>query len=272
MTTTILVLGGTGKTGSRIATHLRSAGLTVRTAARSGADIAFDWSDPATWSAALVGVDRIYLVPPALRLDFADVVVGFLDAAVEAGAQHVTYLSARGVDLAPPDAAMRAVEIDLTGRASLTTSILRPSFFMQNFTEGAFADQVGGGVLALPSGDGAEAFIDVDDIAAVAAASLQDPAQHAGAEYELTGPEALTHTQVAAALTAHGRTVRYRSVPLDQWVTAAVDAGMPLDYAGFLGGLLAGIGAGHGTRPTPDVLAATGRPPASFTDVLARAS
>jgi uncharacterized protein YbjT (DUF2867 family) len=132
---TILVLGGTGKTGSRVAAKLTKLGLSVRTAARNGADVRFDWDDPITHSPALADVDRIYLVAPVMRTDFADQVSSFLDLAETAGVRHVTYLSAFGIDHAPPQVAHRAIELDLIGRGAITYSILRPAWFMQNFSE-----------------------------------------------------------------------------------------------------------------------------------------
>ncbi len=129
------MLAGTGKTGSRVAANLTKLGLGVRTAARHGADVRFDWDDPATHSSALADVDRVYLVAPVLRTDFADQVSSFLDLAEAAGVRHVTYLSAFGVDQAPPQVALRAVELDLMSRGAITYSILRPAWFMQNFSE-----------------------------------------------------------------------------------------------------------------------------------------
>lgn len=271
MTNSVLVLGGTGKTGRRITALLHDAGTDVRAAARSGADVSFDWADPVTWAPAVAGTDRVYLVPPALDLDFAAAVLPFLDVAAAAGVHHITYLSARGVEHAPAQVAMRAVELSLIGRHDLTSTILRPAFFAQNFLPGgAFADALQTGVLALPAGDGAEAFVDVDDIAAAATASLLDPAAHTGQQYELTGPEPLTHAEVAQLLTRHGHPVSYRPVSEQDWVGNATAAGLPADYAGFLGGLLAGIGAGRGARPTDAVARATGREPTPLRDVLSR--
>ncbi len=267
---TILVLGGTGKTGRRLTAGLRSAGHDVRVAARSAGDIAFDWDDPAGYDAALAGVDRFYLIPPALRLDYASTVSHFLDRAERIGVRHVTLLSARGVEHAPPEVAARAVELDVASR-TFTSSVLRPAFFIQNVTEGAFAGPVAEqGVLALPAGDGTEAFVDVGDIAAAAAATLTDPAAHAGAAYELTGPEALTHADLAALLAeATGRPVRYVDVPRDTWVAAAAGAGLPRDYAEMLAALFDGIRAGQGAAPGDGVFAATGRRPRSVKEVLA---
>jgi uncharacterized protein YbjT (DUF2867 family) len=269
-TSDVLVLGGTGKTGTRLATLLRDRGATVRTAARSGADVAFDWSKPDDRDRVLEGVDRVYVVPPALRLDFAADVIDFLDRAGAAGVTHVALLSARGVEDAPPEAAMRAVELDLLGRSAFTSTILRPSFFAQNFTSGSFAEQIATGVLALPAGDGAEAFIDVDDIAAVAATALLDPAAHAGAQYELTGPEALTHREVVALITAQtGKEVRYQHVPVEAWIEVA-SAGLPREYAAFLASLLDVIAQGHGATPTDTVQRVTGRPATRLANVFGR--
>src|ERR1700722_12571454 len=142
-TSLTLVLGGTGKTGSRVASRLLSRGLTVRTAARSGADAHFDWDDPGTYAPALHGVKAVYLLGPVMRTHFADQVSVFLDQAEAAGTRHVTYLSAYGIDSAPPGTAMRSVELDLLSRQGITHSILRPAWFMQNFSE-TFLKPIGG--------------------------------------------------------------------------------------------------------------------------------
>ena len=160
-----LVLAGTGKTGSRLAAKLARLGLNTRTAARNGADVRFDWDDATTHRPALQGVDRLYLVAPVMRMDFAQVAT-FLDLAEAAGVRHVTYLSAYGIDQAPPQVALRSVELDLIARGAITHSILRPAWFMQNFSE-TFLKPVDG-VITVPTADGSEAFIDAEDIAAVA--------------------------------------------------------------------------------------------------------
>ena len=131
----VLVLGATGKTGSRVAGLLSEQGVSVRTAARGGADIRFDWNNPATFEGALQGVTGVYLVSPVMRVDFAGVVSDFLDQAEQAGVRNVTYLSAYGMEHAPAEVALRAVELDLESRGSFTYSIIRPAWFMQNFSE-----------------------------------------------------------------------------------------------------------------------------------------
>jgi uncharacterized protein YbjT (DUF2867 family) len=270
-TQTVLVLGGTGKTGRRVADRLRAAGATARTAARSGGDVRFDWDDPATHDAALVGADALYLVPPALRLDFAPAVAALLDRAQAAGVRHVTFLSARGVEHLPPEVALRAVELDLAARAGLTHAVLRPGWFMQNFDEGYFAGPIAAdGVISAPTGDGAEAFVDAEDIAAVAVATLLDPAAHDGAGYTLTGPAALTFAEVAERIAAaSGRPVEHRDTPAPEWIAATVAAGVPEPYAQLLAGLLGAVAGGAGAEVSGDVERVTGRPPRSFGDYLA---
>ena len=125
---TALVLGGTGRTGALVARKLVERGLIARTASRRGADVAFDWDEPATYVPALNGVDRIYLVTPTMRIKFARQVANFLDLAAVAGVRHVTYLSTYGSDRAPPEVDIRAVELDLARRRDLTHSILRPAW------------------------------------------------------------------------------------------------------------------------------------------------
>jgi uncharacterized protein YbjT (DUF2867 family) len=264
-----LVLGATGKTGSRVASRLASRGLPVRAAARSGADVRFDWDEVDTYPPALSGVERVYLIGPVMRTDFAAQVSTFLDQAEAAGVQHVTYLSAYGIDLAPPELAMRSVELDLLGRPGLTHSILRPAWFMQNFSE-TFLTPIDGAII-VPTGDGAEAFIDAQDIAAVAAATLADPQAHAGAEYALTGPEALTVADAATIISdASGQTIAHVDLDRDAWVAGAVASGVPAEYGAVLRMLTETIASGHGSQPNDDVEKATGAAPTSFADFARR--
>lgn len=264
----VLVLGATGKTGSRVAVRLSDQGVGVRTASRHGSDVRFDWDDPTTYASALEGAQPVYLVAPVMRMDYAGIVSDFLDQAEHAGVGHVTFLSAYGMQDAAPDVAIRAVELDLPSRSALTHSIIRPAWFMQNFSE-TFLMPIND-TIVVPNGDGTEAFVDVDDIAAVAAATLADPATHAGAAYSPTGPEALTITQTAEIISAAvERTITYTAVDQDTWIDAMVAAGVPHDYTMMLRLLTSTIANGNGSRPNDDVLRVTGRPPISFADFAA---
>lgn len=267
----VLVLGATGKTGARVAGKLSEQGVRVRTAARRGADIRFDWDDPATFAAALGGVTGVYLVSPVLRTDFAPVVSDFLDLAEHAGVRNVTYLSAYGMEHAPAEVAHRAVELDLMSRGSLTHSVIRPAWFMQDFSE-TFLKPVNDEIV-VPGGTGAEAFVDAEDIASVAAVTLAGPEKHAGRAYAPTGPESLTLGAAARIISAAaGRPITYRDTDRGQWVDAMVRSGVPAAYGEVLRALTETIATGQGARPNGDVLAATGAAPASFADFAAAAA
>jgi uncharacterized protein YbjT (DUF2867 family) len=265
----VLVLGATGKTGSRVADRLSERGVSVRTAARGGADIRFDWNNPATFGGALQGVTGVYLISPVMRVDFAGVVSDFLDQAEQAGVENITYLSAYGVEHAPAEVALRAVELDLESRRSFTHSILRPAWFMQNFSE-TFLKPVDDEIV-VPGGTGAEAFVDVEDIASVAAATLAEPEWHAGRAYAPTGPESLTLDQAARIISAAaGRTIVYRDTDRAEWVEAMVRSGVPAAYGEVLRTVTETIASGRGARPNGDVLAATGAAPVRFADFAAK--
>jgi uncharacterized protein YbjT (DUF2867 family) len=267
---TALVLGGTGRTGSLVARNLAERGLGARTAARHGADVLFDWDDPTTHPGALDGIDRLYLVTPVLRVTYADQVAAFLDLAEAAGVRHVTYLSTYGGDQAPPEVDIRAVEADLAGRGSITHSVLRPAWVMQNFSDAHLP--VVDGVITVPTGGGAEAFVDAADIAAVAVETLLAPEAHAGAQYAPTGPQALTVGAVADTIAAvTGRPVRHHDIDPGAWIGGAVAAGLvPADYAVMLRWLTGSIISGNGSTPNDDIEKVTGQPPATFHDFALR--
>jgi uncharacterized protein YbjT (DUF2867 family) len=265
----VLVLGATGKTGSRVAGRLSAHGAGVRTAARSGADVHFDWDDQGTWEEALRGATGLYLVSPILRIDFTDLVGRFLDQAERAGVRHVTYLSAYGMEYAPAEVALRAVELDLAARGSLTSTVIRPAWFMEDFSE-TFLQPVNDEIV-VPAGDGAEAFVSVDDIAAVAAVTLTEPEKHAGRAYAPTGPQALTMTEAAAMISAAaGRTITYRDTDREQWIAAMISTGAPAEYAQVLRPLTATLASGNGARPNSDVRDITGTAPVTFAEFAAK--
>jgi uncharacterized protein YbjT (DUF2867 family) len=262
-TPTALILGGTGRTGSLLAGKLARLGIAARTASRRGSDIRFDWDDPATHADAVAGVDCLYLVTPVPRVRYAQQVADFLDLAEAAGLRHVTFLSAYDADQAPEGIDIAAVEADLAARQAITYSILRPAWLMQNFTDDHLP--VIDGILAVPSGGGAEAFVDADDIAAAAAETLAEPAAHAGAQYALTGPQALTFREVTDIIAdVTGQPVLYHDIDQEDWISGALAAGVAPDYAVMLRWLTGAIIAGNGSTPADDIEKITGRPPTTF--------
>ncbi|MCF3131186.1 NmrA family NAD(P)-binding protein [Streptomyces olivochromogenes] len=266
---TALILGGTGRTGSLLADALAQRGSITRTAARSGADVRFDWDDPATHAAALAGADRLYLVTPTMRVSYADQVGAFLDLAEAAGVRHVTYLSVYNADHAPTGTDIAAVEADLASRGGITHSVLRPSWVMQNFADDHLP--VIDGVITAPSAGGREAFVDAADIAAVAAETLLDPETHADTTYSLTGPQALTFQDIADAIASvSGRPVTYRDIDQETWINGALAIGVPADYAVMMRWLTGAIVAGNGATPTGDTEKVTGRPATTFREFAER--
>jgi uncharacterized protein YbjT (DUF2867 family) len=268
-TNPVLVLGGSGKTGARVARKLRALNVPVRTAARSGTDVRFDWDNPSTHGPALAGAGSVYLVAPIMRVDFAPQVSDFLDRAEQAGVRHVTYLSAYGIDQAPPEVAVRAVELNLMGRTTLSHSLVRPAWFMQNFSETfllPFNERI-----VVPTGSGAEAFVDAEDIASVAAVTLARPDLHAGAQYAPTGPESLTVAEAAEHISAvTGKRYEHTDIDRDIWIEAMIQSGVPAEYGAMLRMLTETIAAGHGSQPNLDVEAVTGRPSIRFEEYAAR--
>jgi uncharacterized protein YbjT (DUF2867 family) len=267
---TTLILGGTGRTGSLLAKRLTERGMSARTAARTGADVPFDWDNPATHGDALNGVDRLYLVTPVLRVAYADQVATFLDLAEAAGVRHVTYLSTYGAETAPPKVDIKAVEADLAARTAITHSVVRPAWVMQNFADAHLP--IIDGAITVPTGGGTEAFVDAVDIAAVAAETLLAPEAHAGTRYAPTGPQALTVGEVADTIAAvTGRQITHQDIDPHAWIGGAVAAGLvPADYAVMLRWLTGAIISGNGSIPNGDVEKLTGQPPTSFLDFARR--
>ncbi|MFD6269084.1 NAD(P)H-binding protein [Nocardia asteroides] len=255
-----LVTGVTGKTGSRVAALLAAAGHPVRPGSRT-APIPFDWADRATWAPALAGVDSVYLAfQPDLAVPGApDTIRAFTAAAVAAGVRSVVLLSGRG----EPE----AVECEEIVRDSgLTWTVVRCSFFAQNFSEGAFVDDVLAGAVALPNGDVPEPFVHADDIAEVAAAALTD-ARHAGQVYELTGPRALTFAEAVGEIAAAtGREIAFIPVTRPEFVAALSEYQVPGEVISLLDYLFGTVLDGRNSAPADGVRRALGRAPRDFTD------
>jgi uncharacterized protein YbjT (DUF2867 family) len=266
----ILVTGGTGTTGGRVAHRLRSRGVPVRVASRSS-DCRLDWADPACWDTALAGASAVYLAyAPDLAVPGSDdVLAAFTDRAARAGVGRVVLLSGRGEPAA--QRAEQAVRETATG-AGLDWTVVRCSWFVQNFTEGQFADAVRSGELALPVDGVVEPFVDADDIAEVAVAALLDDG-HAGWTYELTGPRALSFGAAVAEIAAvTGRSARFRPVPFGVYAAELTAAGVPEDVVALMAHLFTEVLDGRNAAPADGVRQALGRPATDFTDAVRRSA
>ena len=259
-----LVLGGNGKTGRRIAERLRDAGRSVRIGSRS-ADPAFDWEDRSTWAGALQGASAVYVAfQPDLAVPGAlETVEAFFAQAVAAGAVRLVLLSGRGeVEAEQAEQALQASGADWT--------ILRASWFHQNFSENVFLDQILAGELALPAGPAAEPFIDIEDIADVAFAALTQPG-HSGRLYELTGPRALTFAQAVDEIAqATARDIRFVAISPEDFRAGMAQAEVPDEVTDLVIYLFTTVLDGRNTPLADGVQRALGRAPADFADYARR--
>ncbi|MGP3691732.1 NmrA family NAD(P)-binding protein [Streptomyces sp. IBSNAI002] len=259
---TTLVIGGTGKTGRRVAEKLTAQGRPVRVGSRSGTP-AFDWNEPAGWPAALEGVDRVYVTYyPDLGFPGAAEQIGaFAVAAVAAGARRLVLLSGRG-----EEAAQRAEDALKASGADWT--VVRASWFNQNFDESFFLEPVLAGEIALPTADAVEPFVDTDDIADVVVAALGDD-RHIGRTYELSGPRLLSFSDVAAELSkVTGREIAYVPVSDEDYRAVLRENGLPEEFADLFALILDGRNA-HLVHGVQEVL---GRPPRDFADFAREAA
>lgn len=210
-TSPILVIGSTGKSGRRIVEKLIQQGIRVRHGSRR-AKTPFDWDEPDTWRPALADVRAAYVsyFPDLAFPGAAEKIEALTRVAADAGIERLVLLSGRGEPHAQHcEGIVRTCGLDYT--------LVRASWFAQNFSEGYLRDPAMAGVVALPASDVREPIVDVDDIADVAVAALTDP-RHSGQLYEVTGPRLMTFSEAAAELSAAiGHEVRYLPITLDQF-------------------------------------------------------
>ncbi|RUW51727.1 MULTISPECIES: NAD(P)H-binding protein [unclassified Mesorhizobium] len=254
----ILILGGTGKTGSRLAARLTAHGVPVRIGSRSGAP-RFDWEVPATWGPALDGVDAVYIsYYPDLAVPGAAETVGvFSRLAVASGVTRLVLLSGRG-----EHEAQRAEEMLKASGAEWT--ILRCAWFSQNFSEGFLIEPLLAGEVALPVGPVGEPFVDADDIAEVAFVTLTEP-DHVGLLYELTGPRLLSFADAVAEIArAAGRDIRFVSISHDEFTTAVAAHDLPPEFAWLLNELFTQVLDGRNEALADGVQRVLGRQPRDF--------
>jgi len=260
ITKATLVLGGTGKTGGRVVRRLTARGLPVRVGSRSG-EPPFDWDDPATWALAVRDVESVYVsYYPDLAVPGAvDTVRSFAKLAVENGVTRLVLLSGRGEEGAElSERAVRDSGADWT--------ILRSSWFSQNFSEGYLLDPVLSGEVALPVGDVAEPFVDAEDIADLAAAALTQEG-HAGQLYELTGPRLLTFAEAVEEIgRAAGREVRFAPVSMEQYLSRLAELDVPAEFVSLLTYLFTEVLDGRNAHLADGVQRALGRTPRDFGD------
>ena len=254
----ILIIGKNGKTGSRVNQRLQALGYSTRPVSRSTKP-SFDWDNPATWQAALEGTRAAYITyQPDLAVPRAEAAIkAFVKVAAEAGLQHLVLLSGRG-----EEGAQRAEEI--VKASGLSWNIVRANWFYQNFSESFMLEDILAGELVLPAGDTIEPFVDADDIADVVVATLTGPGHH-NKLYEVSGPEALTFAQCIQQISAAlGRQIKYTRVPVEAYIKALKEQGVPEDLQWLLHELFTVVFDGRNSKPGSGIEQALGRPPTDF--------
>lgn len=261
----ILVLGATGKTGSRIAARLEERGHAVRRGSRNS-PTPFDWEKPETWPSILEGVSAAYIsyFPDIAFPGAVEQVEAFTKLAAEKGLPRLVLLTGRGEFHAE-----RAEEVVRSSGVPFT--IVRAAWFAQNFSEGALLDPVMAGVLPMPAGDVCEPIIDVDDIAEVAVAALTEEG-HAGDLYEVTGPRLMTFADMAAELShAMGRTVQYVPISFEDFHAEIANANGEM-IADVITDIARETLDGRNATVADGVQRALGRAPRDFADFADKAS
>lgn len=255
-----LIVGGTGKTGRRVAAKLAARGLETRVASRSG-ETRFDWNDRKTWRSVLDGVSAVYLTySPDLAVPEAPPAIEeFTRLAAEHGIQRLVLLSGRG-----EVEAQRCERIVLHTNPSWT--IVRASWFCQNFSEGFFVDMLRDGFLRLPAGPVGEPFIDADDIADVVVASLTETG-HEGQIYEVTGPRLLTFAEAVEEIArATDRDLCWEETAMDDYVHGMLAEQVPEQLVSLTHYLFETVLDGRNAATTDDVQRVLGRAPRDFAD------
>jgi uncharacterized protein YbjT (DUF2867 family) len=262
----ILVLGATGKTGRRVVERLQARGLPVRAGSR-GAQSPFDWTDRDTWAPALQGVGAVYVTYyPDLAVPGAPDAVGELARlAAAAGVRRLVLLSGRG-----EEEAQRSEEIVM--EAGIDWTILRSTWFDENFSEGFLVDAVLAGVVALPVDGVREPFVHADDLADIAVAALTEDG-HAGQLYEVTGPRLMTFGEAVAEIAeASGREVRFEAIPMDAFAAELGRLGLSDEEVWLVQYLFGEVLDGRNESITDGVQRALGREPRDFSDYVAAAA
>lgn len=259
-----LILGGTGKTGRRVADLMRQAGHEIRIGSRSG-NPSFDWNDRWTWEPALAGIKAAYVAfqPDLAAAGALEIVQAFFAKAAGMGVEKLALLSGRGeVEAQEAEQALQVLDIDWT--------ILRSSWFSQNFSESFLLEPIQAGEVVLPAGLAAEPFVDVDDIAEIGFAALTSD-RHSRQLYEITGPKAGTFAEAVAEIAAvTERRIAFIEVAPEDYRAELTRLDLPADYVDLIMYLFTTVLDGRNTPLGDGVQRALGRDPSSFSDYVRR--
>ena len=273
-TGTTLVVGGMGKTGRRVVERLREREVPVKVGSRSG-EVAFDWEDRATWAPALRDANSAYVTyyPDLAVPGAANAIGSFAALAVESGVRRLVLLTGRGEEEAQrAEQALEEACAETDAELGAEWTVVRASWFDQNFSESFFLEPVLAGEVALPAADVPEPFVDAEDIADVAVAALTEEG-HSGRVYEVTGPRLLTFADAVEEISrASGREVRYAPISMEDFASALAEQGVPEDVTELLRYLFTEVLDGRNAYLADGVQKALGREPRDFADYAKEAA
>lgn len=259
----ILVIGGTGKTGRKVVYRLIKSGHKVRIGSRS-ASPAFDWEQPETWSESLLGMDIVYITfQPDLAVPGAlEAIEELIRKAKQSSVRKVVLLSGKGE---------REAELceQVVIHSGLDYTIVRASWFNQNFSESFFLEPILEGSVALPQADVKVPYVDTDDIADVAVAALLNE-KHNGQIYQLTGPRQLTFKEVIQEISeATGRDIAFTPIALSAYTQVMKQQGVPADFIWLIEYLFTEVlGNPDNAEITHDIEKVLGRKPKDFSEYV----
>lgn len=271
----ILVTGANGSLGREVVKQLSSKSA-VKAGVRneqhfSNMDnvtyVLFDYDKPETYSNALEGVDKVFIQAPPLDATALERMTPFIDFLKENKINRVVFNSAFGVDH-NENAPLRKLERKFMND-NFDYTFIRPNFFIENFTTGfAAASLENENVIVANAGEGKVSFVSTKDIASVIVATLLDD-NHQGKEYNLTGKEALSHSEVAAFFSEKtGRSINYVSISSEEMKAGAMQNGLPESVADYLVMLYDVAKAGHAAVITDDIKNVTGKEAVGFAEVV----
>lgn len=261
MTKKILVIGGTGKTGRKVAIRLQNKNIDVRIGSRSG-NPAFDWHDKSTWDDAMKDVTGVYITyqPDLAVPGAAEAITALVQTAQKNNIQKLVLLSGKG-----EREAENCEQIIINSGIDYT--IVRASWFNQNFSESFFLDPITAGHVALPQADVPIPFVDTDDIADVAVEALLNE-KHNGWIYQLTGPRLLTLKNVIEEVSkAAGRNINFSAISMEDYTRIMEEQNVPKDYIWLISYLFTEtLGDAGVSELSNDIEKVLGRKPKDFTE------
>lgn len=255
----ILILGSNGKTGRRVVTRLENnPEVEVRLGSRNE-KIPFDWENSETWTNVLKDIDTVYITfQPDLAVPFAaEIIENFTRLAARSNVQKIVLLSGRGEKEAQ-------VCEEIVKKNAKNWTIVRASWFNQNFSESFFLDPILYGVVALPRAEALEPFTDADDIADVVTEALLNE-NHNGKTYELTGPRLLTFKDAVNEIaSASGRNISFQGLSLEEYTQMLKEYQIPDDHIWLVNYLFEQVLDGRNSNITSDIEKVLGRKAKDF--------